>query len=211
MLSTATTVVSVAALVFWFVALRPLSLGGSANYTVIHGNSMYPLYKDGDLIITHRAADYTVGQVVAYTVPAGEVGAGHLVIHRIIGGDTERGLQLQGDNNPSVDPWHPRLADIAGTTWVQVPRAGRVLVLLHQPLTLALVVSLLTVLTVLLRKPRRPDGTEPEQAAPPLGGDLDEVRPATAGAAAVATLSTTALVMVVVVCFVHLAGLRRGD
>jgi signal peptidase I len=151
------TLLTLALLGFWFVALRPLSLGGAADYTVIHGNSMWPLYRDGDLIITHQQSTYTAGEIVAYHVPEGEIGQGDLVIHRIVGGSTSTGLQLKGDNNPNVDPWHPRLADVAGSTWLQIPRAGRVLVLLRQPLALAVVAALLTVVVVLRSKPRRPD------------------------------------------------------
>ncbi len=158
------TVLTVAALGFWFVALRPLSLGGPANYTVIHGNSMWPLYKDGDLIITKRKATYTKGDVVAYTVPRGEIGAGHLVIHRIIGGSTSTGLELRGDHNPDVDPWHPHLADVAGSTWVQVPRAGKVLALLHQPLPLAGIATAITLVVVLRSKPREDPETVQERA-----------------------------------------------
>jgi signal peptidase len=153
-----TTVLVIAFLAFWFVALRPITLGGTANYTVIHGNSMWPLYHDGDLIITHQQSAYSVGQVVAYRVPDGEIGAGDVVIHRITGGDTTTGLILQGDNNPHTDPWHPRLSNIVGSTWVQIGRGGRVLVLLHQPLALAMLVTVPTVAWIVLRKPRKPGG-----------------------------------------------------
>lgn len=153
------TVVTLAALACWFVLLRPQSLGGGAQYTVIHGNSMWPLYRDGDLIVTQRQPAYTVGEIVAYHVPRGEIGAGDVVIHRIVGGTAATGFVLRGDNNPSVDPWHPKLADVVGTAWVQIPRAGRVLVLLHQPLALALVVSVPVFILLLRRRPK-------ERAAP---------------------------------------------
>jgi hypothetical protein len=93
--------------------------------------------------------------VVAYRVPQTEIGAGDVVIHRIIGGSTTTGLQLQGDNNPSVDPWHPTMANIVGATWLQVGRAGRVLVLLHQPLAMAIVVTVPVMVMILRRKPRQ--------------------------------------------------------
>ena len=157
-LSGAGTIACVGLLAFWFVALRPLSLGGPANYTVIHGNSMWPLYHDGDLIVTRQQSTYRVGDVVAYRVPKGEIGAGQLVIHRIVGGSPTTGLDLKGDNNPSVDPWHPKLADVAGSTWVQIPRFGRLLVALHQPLVPALVATLVTVAIILRRKPKAPRG-----------------------------------------------------
>lgn len=156
-LSTASTLLTVGVLAFWFFALRPISLGGTANYTVIHGNSMWPLYHDGDLIITHQQSTYGVGDVVAYHVPQGEVGAGDVVIHRIVGGSATTGLNLLGDNNPNVDPWHPKMANVVGSSWLQIGRAGRLLVLLHQPLALAIVAAVPAMVMLLRRKPRKPE------------------------------------------------------
>jgi signal peptidase I len=118
---------------FWFVALRPQSLGGPVTYLVIRGDSMEPTYHGGDLVVVKAADRYSVGDVVAYRVPAGEIGAGHLVIHRIVGGDGDAGYLLRGDNNPSVDPWMPRAGDIAGTAWVSAAGAGKVLEFVHRP------------------------------------------------------------------------------
>lgn len=166
LLGVASTVLTVGVLTFWFFALRPISLGGTANYTVIHGNSMWPLYHDGDLIITHQQSAYHVGDVVAYHVPQGEVGAGDVVIHRIVGGSTAAGLNLLGDNNPHVDPWHPKMTNIVGSTWVQIGRAGRVLVLLHQPLALAIVATVPAMVMFYRRKPRTPKKPPVAQPAP---------------------------------------------
>ena len=143
------TVLTLLAAGAWFTLLRPTTLGGPAQYVVIHGNSMFPTYLEGDLIITRTQPSYYTGEVVAYTVPKGEIGAGHIVIHRIIGGDGVHGFTLQGDNNPSADPWHPTLKDIVGTTWTRVPRAGKLLADIHQPLVLGGIAAGLTVLFLL--------------------------------------------------------------
>jgi signal peptidase I len=128
----------------WFVALRPASLGGSMTYLVVRGDSMEPTYRSGDLVVLRTAARYAVGDIVGYRVPAGEIGAGHLVIHRIAGGDADLGYAMQGDNNPSIDPWMPRPTDIAGVAWIALPAAGRLLVVVHQPVVAgALAVALL--------------------------------------------------------------------
>lgn len=87
----------------WFVALRPMSLGGPVDYLVIRGDSMLPTYETGDLVIVQSEPTYAVGEIVAYRVPAGELGAGRLVIHRLIGVESG-GFTVQGDNNPAPDP-----------------------------------------------------------------------------------------------------------
>ncbi len=153
-LSLTGTVLTIAALVAWALLLRPTTMGGPAQYVVIHGNSMVPTYLEGDLIVTHRQPDYHVGDVVAYSVPKGQTGAGNIVIHRIIGGDTSHVLTLRGDNNPSADPWHPTFHDVVGATWLRIPRAGRALVALHQPMVPAALAGGAT-LVVLLRRGRK--------------------------------------------------------
>ena len=117
----------------WFAMLRPASLGGPVTYLVIRGDSMEPTYHGGDLVLVRAAGPYSIGDIVAYRVPTGEIGAGHLVIHRITGGTGEAGYLLRGDNNASVDPWTPRASDVAGRSWIAIPAAGLVMATLRQP------------------------------------------------------------------------------
>jgi signal peptidase len=136
--------ISVAVLAAWWILLRPLALGGPASYVVIRGDSMLPGYTTGDLVVMHAADTYAIGDVVGYHVPAGELGQGLLVVHRIVGGDAVTGFVLQGDNNPAPDPWLPTPDLIDGTPWIAVPGLGRLVSFLHQPAALAaLAVSLL--------------------------------------------------------------------
>ena len=141
---------------FWFVALRPQSLGGPVTYLVIRGDSMEPTYQGGDLVIVTIAETYSVGDVVAYRVPAGEIGAGHLVIHRIVGGDGETGFLLRGDNNPSADPWMPRSSDVAGAAWISLPGVGKVLERVHQPAVAGALAVAALAMVAFLRTPARP-------------------------------------------------------
>jgi signal peptidase len=144
----------------WFVFLRPTSLGGSATWIIVRGDSMLPTYQTGDLIVFAAAPSYAVGDVVAYRVPAGELGAGRIVMHRIVGGDAN-GLILQGDNNPAPDPWQPAVGDVVGAVWLVGPQLGRPIALLHQP---ALAAALAAAVMVAVVLSRRPASSDPQRA-----------------------------------------------
>jgi signal peptidase len=144
---------TIALLIGWAVLLRPMNLGGPVSYLVIRGDSMLPAYETGDLVIVRAATSYAVGDVVAYRVPEGELGAGRLVLHRIVGGDGTAGFVMQGDNNPAPDPWTPRSGDVAGRDWARVPGIGRLIAFVHQPAAAgAIAVAVLVAVFVLRAK-----------------------------------------------------------
>ncbi len=124
---------AVASALVWFVALRPVALGGPAGYVVVAGTSMQPLYRTGDLVITWRADSYRSGDVVAFGVPDSTA----TVIHRIVGGDAEAGYVLRGDNKPEDDLWRPTPEDVVGKAVVHVPYVGTAATLLRSQTTLA--------------------------------------------------------------------------
>src|SRR6266849_6951728 len=108
---------------FWAQYLRPQSLGGRAAYVLVSGKSMLPRYHTGDLVLVEQQPDYHVGQLVAYRVPKGDPMAGAQVIHRIVGGDAQRGFVVQGDNRTAPDVWRPKAGDIVGAKALRVPNA----------------------------------------------------------------------------------------
>lgn len=148
------TVAVVGAAVLWFVLLGPGLLGGPGTYVVVSGTSMLPSIHGGDLVVARRSGSYRIRDVVVYRIPAGELGAGRLVIHRIIGGSASRGYLLQGDNRAFPDPWRPRMDDIQGRALAVAPRIGFALFYLRSPLALAALAGLLTFL--LFTRPPRP-------------------------------------------------------
>lgn len=121
--------------VAWWVLFRPGVLGGSATYVLVSGTSMQPTFYTGDLVIVRRQNDYQTGDVIAYKTTNG------LVIHRIIGGDAEQGFLMQGDNKERPDPWHPKVANIAGKQWVHVPGGAKKLQFLRKPVPFALLLG----------------------------------------------------------------------
>ena len=144
-----------AVIVLWAFTLRPQALGGPAVFVAVRGSSMLPTYEHGDLVVVQAAAAYKVGDVVAYRVPAGQIGAGRIVIHRIVDGDATHGFTLQGDHNTAPDPWHPKQADMVGIATFRLSGAGRLIALVQQPVILAGLASAIVV-TVFLARPAGP-------------------------------------------------------
>ena len=160
----------IAASAAWFATLRPASLGGPATYVIVRGISMEPTYHSGDLVIVRRRPAYQTGDIVAYTIPAGEVGGGLSVIHRIIGGSPDAGFTTKGDNNAESDPWRPTVGQIEGTTWLVLPRAGAIMSILRAPIMMASLAAAIAVAMVVYRQggqegPERRDRTEQRTAS----------------------------------------------
>ncbi|GAB4070903.1 hypothetical protein GCM10028777_37480 [Angustibacter speluncae] len=156
----------------WFVTLGPTAFGGPAAYIEVQGHSMDGTYATGDLVVTREQDTYAVGQIVAFRAQGGQV------IHRITGGDGERGYTLQGDNNPDPDPWHPTDADVVGAAWLHLPGKAHLLRLPGEPWFAGLAAGLVTL--VVLGWDARPRRTGDEAAqdetegvdAPSTGDEL---------------------------------------
>jgi signal peptidase I len=149
----------------WFLMLRPQALGGSAGYVMVRGASMQPTYHSGDLVVVRRATSYAIGDIVAYRVPAGDVGAGLTVIHRIVGGNESSGFVTRGDDNATPDDWRPSGRDIVGRAWFVLHHAGTALGFLHDPLALASLGAGVTVALILNRQPKKRRTPEPPRGA----------------------------------------------
>ncbi|MGZ4332919.1 MAG: signal peptidase I [Gaiellaceae bacterium] len=116
----------------------PQSLGGRADWVLVSGTSMRPHLHTGDLVLVEHEAGYHVGEVIAYRVPNGQIGAGHVVIHRIIGGNGTTGWRMEGDNRTAPDLWYPTNHDVIGAKQLRIPDAWFVLRVFHMPILLAL-------------------------------------------------------------------------
>lgn len=134
----------------WLIVLRPTALGGPASYVFVTGVSMEPALETGDLVVLHQADAYAPGDIVAFRVPEGEPGGGALVIHRIVGGSSESGFVMQGDNVPVPDDWRPVGRDIIGRQWFHVPGAGTIVAWIRQPAAFASLMAGVVVFVIVL-------------------------------------------------------------
>jgi signal peptidase len=145
----------------WLLFLRPVALGGPATYTVVSGDSMDPTLHQNDFIVLRAQDEYRVGDVVTYRIPDGDPGAGHVIVHRLIAGDGERGFVTQGDNNAEPDPWKPRTEDILGRLDAQIGGAGAWLMYLRSPLAVGMLSAGVAAYLILGGQPRRVTASAP--------------------------------------------------
>ncbi|MGC0143866.1 MULTISPECIES: signal peptidase I [unclassified Pseudactinotalea] len=132
------TVVSWVLLALAVVALWPAQFGGLTGLTIVHGASMEPTYATGDVVVTLRTGSYQVGDVISYTVPAGQAGAGGHVIHRVGSVEPDGTYTTIGDNSENPDEWVIADADVRGKAVAVLPRAG----IVFSPQVLPYVVAL---------------------------------------------------------------------
>ena len=159
-----------AAMLGLLVLAWPQSFGGRVAYVRVDGHSMNPTLAMGDLAVVRRQSSYRIGDAVAYRIPAGEFGAGAVVIHRLVGGNGETGFVTKGDNKTLRDEWHPRTGDIVGRVQYDLPGVGARVTQLTRPVYLGGLMAGLTVLTMLVpsRSRRRPQA--PVRGRHRLGG-----------------------------------------
>jgi signal peptidase I len=118
----------------WMI-FAPMQFGGLVAYVIVNGNSMQPLYQQGDLVIVHKAVDYQVGDIVTYRNP--DIGP---VIHRIVGQQDDQFI-LKGDHNTWTDSFLPAPADIIGKAWIQLRGVGKVFGYIRNPWILSIAVA----------------------------------------------------------------------
>ncbi len=143
------------AALLWFCL--PQALGGRAGWVMVSGTSMLPRLHTGDLVLVEHQSSYHVGEIVAYRVPKRQVGAGHVVIHRIVGGNGKTGWTMQGDNRTAADLWYPTNGDVIGAKELRIPDAWFVLRFLHAPLFLALLAGCVVFFLVAFGESGEPD------------------------------------------------------
>jgi len=128
--------IALAAVAWWYLA--PTRVGGSTTYVATHGISMEPRFHTGDLAIVRPAANYKVGEIVAYHSDLLHT----VVLHRIVG--LRGNLYLfKGDNNDFIDPRPVPRADLIGKLWLHIPRGGVALAIVHTPVGVGALIAIL--------------------------------------------------------------------
>jgi signal peptidase I len=120
-------------LVAAWLLVAPTQIGGETSYVTTSGISMAPRFHSGDLGVVRPAAQYRVGDIIAYRSRTLQ----RVILHRVIAVKGDR-FVTKGDNNDFVDPDHPARADVLGKLAVRVAHGGRVLAWLHTPFMAAL-------------------------------------------------------------------------
>jgi signal peptidase I len=171
------------------IALAPVQIGGRAAFVIVSGNSMEPVYHEGDLVIARAASDYEVGDIVTYRHPT--IGP---VIHEIIGQNGDRWV-FQGVNNDFIDPYQPAQDELIGRSWLHIPSAGRLLRQLRTPQAMMLLALLLGALVLSgLAATDRPRALRRDRRRTPdasTAGAADLGTPVTIGIVALASLALT--------------------
>ncbi len=133
----------IAAAAGWFF-LAPRPLGGPVSYVVTDGVSMQPALHSDDLVILRDQPTYEVGDIAGFDSES----LGRVVLHRIVDELPDGRLVLRGDNNDFVDVDHPRESDLLGAKWAVVPRGGKALTWVGDPLNAGLLAGATVLLLV---------------------------------------------------------------
>ena len=112
------SVLLLAALVLLWMTAAPATMGGPLSVVTIQGSSMEPTLFSGDLVLLRRAADYQVGEAVAFRSDM----AGAVVLHRIVAEEASTGRYvLIGDNNDFLDRYRPLPEEVVGRMVLRIP------------------------------------------------------------------------------------------
>ncbi len=136
--------------------IAPQALGGPVEILTTRGNSMEPLFHEGDFVVIRRDPTPEVGEILAYYSEQID----SVVLHRAV--DIEDGrFVLKGDNNDWLDPELIAPGDVIGAYWLHVPGAGRQFSVLQNPkaATLFLMVTVTVIFLVLFARPQRKKST----------------------------------------------------
>src|SRR3989304_6944226 len=125
------------ALIPVIIYLWPSALGGNTEFLLVQEQSMLPTIEPGSFVITKQKPTYEIGDVVSYADSNSFSDfAARTIVHRIIK-QTDEGFIIKGDNNPKPDPGVIPPSAVRGEVVAFTPFLGYVLVLLRNPLVMA--------------------------------------------------------------------------
>ena len=110
-------------------------------FVEVQGNSMEPTYSTGDFVYARTTHHAKPGDIVVYSVPAGQPGEGIRVVHRVVGIRPDGRYIFKGDNKKLPDDALPASSDLQARTYFNLgPLPTRVLV--AAPLLMSIMASL---------------------------------------------------------------------
>lgn len=110
-----------------FAAISSVIWGKPVLFSSVRSNSMYPLFRRGDMLIIKNVTGkdrLDIGDIIVFKAEEGELSDSGWVVHRIIDGDKIKGFVTKGDANDDADQ-SPDGDDLVKLEWV----AGKVLTL----------------------------------------------------------------------------------
>lgn len=116
----------VVTLLFSFVVVTAT---GIISAKVVLTESMKPVINPGDIVLVAPLRDKIpqVGDIVTYTGKRVDGTPVAQFTHRIVGGNTDEGFIMKGDNNKDADVQQPKLDDIEGIVIFIIPLIGKLL------------------------------------------------------------------------------------
>jgi signal peptidase len=139
------------------VFLWPERLGGSTSMVVVRGTSMEPGYHVNDVVIARKGGTAAIGDIVVFEIPGNGVGAGMLVVHRLIGVRDDGTYVTQGDNRDTPDSFPIEDRHIKGEPILLIPKAGWLVVWASQWWVVAIALGLIAALMLWPREDSTPD------------------------------------------------------
>ncbi len=128
------------------VFLWPERLGGSTSMVVVRGTSMEPGYHVNDVVIARKGGTAAIGDIIVFEIPGDGVGAGMLVVHRLIGVRDDGTYVTQGDNRDTPDSFPIEDRHIKGEPILLIPKAGWLVVWASQWWVVAIALGLIAAL-----------------------------------------------------------------
>lgn len=123
-------------------AILIFSFSGQYTTVSISGNSMFPTYKNGDVVIAVKQANYALGEVIVYHPDIDCTRCN--VVHRVVAGN-DKGWITKGDNNSYRDMFRPINSAVHGKVLVHIPLGGYGLILVSQQFWIFLLTLILFV------------------------------------------------------------------
>lgn len=129
----------------------------TSNYpiAIVQGNSMYPTFHNGDMVIFHKPPSGVIANGTIIVFVQSETGVTALdslirpvVIHRVVGtviqANGEVYYRTKGDNNQYIDPQLAESSHVLGVPMVVIPQGGIMILFFESPEGLVALIGMIS-------------------------------------------------------------------